>query len=132
MSKSRPEARKRKGTGRCSSGHFAVFSIVSARERHWFWATRPSKTFLSALTADALTGTVLTFAGLPGLEPLPWWQTLAIFVSAVVACLGVNDAVKVAMIKRRSTTRPTARMAGCPHPVDEDPRHDEVPGNPDG
>src|SRR5208337_1142938 len=81
--------------------YFAVFSVVSARERHWFWATLPSKTFLSALAADALTGTVLTFVGLPGLKPLPGWQTLAIFVYALVACLGVNDAVKVAMIQWR-------------------------------
>ncbi|RPH92431.1 plasma-membrane proton-efflux P-type ATPase, partial [candidate division KSB1 bacterium] len=28
--------------------YFAVFSIVSARERNWFWTTLPSKTFLSA------------------------------------------------------------------------------------
>jgi magnesium-transporting ATPase (P-type) len=81
--------------------YFAVFSVVSARERSWFWATLPSKTFLLALGADALTGTVLTFVGLPGLKPLPWWQTLAVFVCAIVACLGVNDALKVAMIKWR-------------------------------
>ena len=81
--------------------YFAVFSIVSARERHWFWATLPSKTFLSALTVDALTGTVLTFVGLPGLMPLPWWQMLAIFAYAIVSCLVINDAVKVAMIKWR-------------------------------
>jgi magnesium-transporting ATPase (P-type) len=81
--------------------YFAVFSVVSARERHWFWASMPSKTFLSAITADAITGTVLTFVGLPGLLPLPWWQTLAIFAYAMVSCLVVNDAVKVAMIKWR-------------------------------
>jgi len=81
--------------------YFAVFSIVSARERHRFWATMPSKTLIAALMADALVGTVLTFVGLPGLMPLPWWQTLAIFVYAMVACLVVNDAVKVAMIKWR-------------------------------
>jgi len=81
--------------------YFAVFSVVSARERHWFWTTLPSKTFLSALVADALTGTVLTFVGLPGLKPLPWWQTLAVFLYAMLACLGVNDAVKVAMIRWR-------------------------------
>jgi Protein of unknown function (DUF2934) len=52
-----------------------------------------------ALSADAIAGTVLTFVGLPGLKPLPWWQTLAVFVYALVVCLGVNDAVKVAMIK---------------------------------
>ena len=81
--------------------YFAVFSIVSARERSWFWATLPSKTFLSALAADAIAGTVLTFVGLPGLTPLPGWQTLAIFVYAMVSCLVLNDAVKVAMIKWR-------------------------------
>jgi H+-transporting ATPase len=80
--------------------YFAAFSIVSARERRWFWATMPSKTLLGAVIADALVGTALTFVGLPGLLPLPWWQTLAIFVYAMVSCLVVNDAVKVAMIKR--------------------------------
>jgi len=81
--------------------YMAVFSIVSARERRWFWATMPGKTLIAALAADALIGTALTFAGIPGLMPLPWWLTLAIFVYAMVACLGVNDAVKVAMIKWR-------------------------------
>jgi magnesium-transporting ATPase (P-type) len=81
--------------------YFAAFSVVSARERHWFWATLPSKTFLSALAVDVLTGTVLTFVGLPGLLPLPWWQTLSIFIYAMVSCLVVNDALKVAMIKWR-------------------------------
>ena len=81
--------------------YFAVFSVVSARERRWFWATVPSKTFLSALVADAITGTILTRVGLPGLMPLPWWQTLAVFVYAMVSCLILNDAVKVAMIKWR-------------------------------
>jgi magnesium-transporting ATPase (P-type) len=79
--------------------YFAVFSIVSARERRWFWTTMPSKTLVAAVMADAVIGTVLTFVGLPGLMPLPWWQTLAIFVYAMVSCLVVNDAVKVAMIK---------------------------------
>jgi hypothetical protein len=81
--------------------YFAVFSIVSARERRWFWATMPSKALAAALTADALTGTALTFIGIPGLAPLPGWQPLAILVYAMVACLVVNDAVKVAMIKWR-------------------------------
>jgi H+-transporting ATPase len=81
--------------------YFAVFSIVSARERRWFWATLPSKTFLSALTADAILGTALTFVGLPGLTALPLWQTLAIFAYAMISCLVVNDAAKVAMIRWR-------------------------------
>jgi plasma-membrane proton-efflux P-type ATPase len=80
--------------------YMAVFSIVSARERRWFWATTPSKTLVAALVADALTGTILTFVGIPGLTPLPWWQMLAILGYAMVSCLVVNDTVKVVMIKR--------------------------------
>jgi H+-transporting ATPase len=81
--------------------YFAAFSIVSARERRWFWATMPSKTLVAALLANVVTGTLLTFVGLPGLMPLPWWQALAVFVFAMVACLGLNDVLKVAMIKWR-------------------------------
>ena len=84
--------------------YFAAFSILSARERRRFWATMPSKTLVAALLADVLTGTALTLIGLPGLMPLPWWQTLAVFGFSMVACLGVNDAIKVAMIKWRVPT----------------------------
>jgi H+-transporting ATPase len=81
--------------------YFAVFSVVSARERRWFWATMPSKSLMAALTTDALVGTTLALVGLPGLAPLPWWQMLAIFGYAMVSCLIVNDALKVAMIRWR-------------------------------
>jgi magnesium-transporting ATPase (P-type) len=90
--------------------YFAAFSIVSARERRWFWATMPSKTLVAALLADVLTGTLLTFVGVPGLVPLPWWQGLAVFVFAMVACLGLNDTVKVAMIRWRV---PSAVLTGA-------------------
>ncbi|MHB0974307.1 MAG: plasma-membrane proton-efflux P-type ATPase [Thiobacillus sp.] len=81
--------------------YFAAFSIVSARERRWFWTTMPSTILLAALAADVLIGTLLTFAGLPDFAPLPWWQMLALFGYAMFSCLVVNDAVKVAMIRWR-------------------------------
>ena len=81
--------------------YFAVFSVASARERRWFWATMPSKPLLATLTLDAFMGTSLTFVGLPDLVPLPWWQTLMILGYAMVACLIVNDGIKVALIKWR-------------------------------
>ncbi len=81
--------------------YFAVFLVLSARERRAFWSTMPSKGLIAALIADALAGTILTRAGLRGLLPLPWWQTLAIFAYALVSCLAINDAVKVLMIKWR-------------------------------
>ncbi len=79
--------------------YFAAFSIVSARERRWFWATRPSAPVMAAVVAEVVIGTALTFAGLPGLAALPWPQALALFAYAMVACLFINDAVKVAMIR---------------------------------
>jgi H+-transporting ATPase len=81
--------------------YFAVFSVVSARERRAFWSTMPSKTLMAALIADTLVGTILTRVGLPGLMPLPWSQTLAILAYAMVSCLVVNDALKVMMIRWR-------------------------------
>ena len=84
--------------------YFAVFSVVSARERRWFWSTMPSKTLMLALAADAFTGTALTFVGLPDLISLPWKHMLAILGYAMVCCLVVNDTVKVAMIRWRAST----------------------------
>jgi H+-transporting ATPase len=66
-----------------------------------FWATGPSKALAGALLADAITGTGLTFLGLPGLLPLPLWQTLVVLAYAMISCLVVNDALKVAMIRWR-------------------------------
>ena len=84
--------------------YFAVFSVMSARERRPFRSTMPSKALMAALVADALTGTILTRVGLPGLMPLPWSQTLALFGLAMVSCLVVNDALKVVMIRWRVPT----------------------------
>src|SRR6202142_819178 len=46
--------------------YFAVFSVVSARERRSFWSTMPSRALMAALIADAASGTILTRGGLPG------------------------------------------------------------------
>ena len=81
--------------------YFAVFSVVSARERRAFWSTMPGKALIVALAADVLVGTILTRVGVPGLMPLPWSQTLAILAYAAVSCLIVNDAIKVVIIKWR-------------------------------
>jgi hypothetical protein len=80
--------------------YFALFSILSILERRRFWASRPSGVLLLALVVDALVGTTLSTVGIPGLAPLPWTQTLAVFSYAMVFSLFVNDALKVAMLRR--------------------------------
>ncbi|HEY8907646.1 MAG TPA: HAD-IC family P-type ATPase, partial [Rhodoferax sp.] len=81
--------------------YFAVFSIVSARERRRFWATRPSQTMAAALLLELLVGTGLTRVGISDLAPLPVVQMLAIFGYALASCLLVNDALKVALMRWR-------------------------------
>lgn len=80
--------------------YFAAFSIVSVRERRWFWTTLPSKTLVAALVAQVVIGTGLTLVGLLDFTPLPWWQTITLFAYALFSCLVINDAVKVALIRR--------------------------------
>ena len=85
--------------------YLAAFSVVSARERGAFWATLPSRTLMGALAGEAVVGTLLATVGLPSLPPLPGWQVAAVFAYAAVACLVVNDAIKVTMIKRLQHSR---------------------------
>jgi len=80
--------------------YFAAFSIVSARERRWFWSTMPSRPVALSIMAEILIGTSVTLVRLPELAPLSWDQMLGLFGYAMVACLVVNDAVKVILIKR--------------------------------
>ncbi len=87
--------------------YFAVFSIVSARERRRWWATMPGPALAIALAADALVGTVLSYLDLQGLAPLPARQALGIFFYAMVSCLVVNDAVKVILLRRWGPGRAT-------------------------
>ena len=80
--------------------YFALFSILSIRERRRFWASRPSGILILALLLDALVGTVLSTTGVPGLAPLPWAQTLVVFSYAMICSLVVNDVLKVALMRR--------------------------------
>ena len=81
--------------------YFAVFSVVSARERRAFWSSMPGMALVASLTADAMIGTILTRVGIPGLAPLPWQQMLAILAYAAISCLVVNDMIKIVLIRWR-------------------------------
>ncbi|KAF0097421.1 MAG: ATPase [Rhodospirillaceae bacterium] len=79
---------------------FALFSIVSIRERRAFWASRPSTVLAAALLADAFLGILIGIYGLAELRPLPLAQTALIVGFALVCSLGVNDFIKSAFIAR--------------------------------
>ena len=86
--------------------YFAAFSIVSARERRRFWASRPSAMVAASVVAELVIGSLATLAGLPGLKPLPWPLMAALLGYALLACLGLNDAVKAALPANRARPAP--------------------------
>jgi plasma-membrane proton-efflux P-type ATPase len=79
---------------------FAIFSIISIRERRAFWASRPSRILALALLADALVGISIGHFGLAELRPLPISQTATIFTYALICSLGINDQVKLLFLGR--------------------------------
>lgn len=84
----------------CTLLYFAVFSIVSTRERRRFWRSRPSRALTVTLLAVVAVGTIFVLTGLPGLAPLPWQAILASFGAALVGVLVINDALKATLFRR--------------------------------
>ncbi len=79
---------------------FAVFSILSIRERRAFWASLPSAVLAGALAADVAAGWLVGIYGLGELSPLPPGVSAAIFGYALLCSLVLNDFVKRGLLKR--------------------------------
>jgi plasma-membrane proton-efflux P-type ATPase len=79
---------------------FALFSLLSIRERRAFWSSAPSLLLTTALAGDACAGVMIGIYGLAELAPVPLDQTALIFGYAFVCSLVINDFVKVALIAR--------------------------------
>jgi hypothetical protein len=52
----------------------------------------------------------------PAAAPLPRWKALVVFAYAMIACLVLNDALKVTMIRWRVLNAAARRPAGAPAP----------------
>lgn len=90
---------------------FGVWSVVSARERRWFWASRPSAALAASLGGELALGAAIGLLGFGSLAPLEWWRVLAILGYAAACCLLVNDVVKV-LLMRRLAPGAVGRAAG--------------------
>ncbi len=82
---------------------FALFSLVSIRERRVFWSSRPSGVLALALTVDGCVGVLIGTLGLGELAPLPLAQTAFVIGFALVCSLAINDPVKLLLIARQRT-----------------------------
>jgi hypothetical protein len=83
---------------------FALFSLVSIRERRAFWSSRPSGVLALALAADGCVGVLIGTRGLGELAPLPLAQTAFVVGYALVCSLAINDPVKLALIAHLRNT----------------------------
>ena len=95
---------------------FALTSLLSVRERHAFFRSRPSAVLAISLVAAATLGTLIGVHGVAELSPLPLGVSALIFGYAAVRALGPNDLVKsvlCARALRESPTQPPGR-AGQP------------------
>jgi magnesium-transporting ATPase (P-type) len=90
---------------------FALFSIVSIRERRAFWTSRPGWLLSAALAGDACVGLVIAMFGVGELQPLALGPTALIVAYALVCSLGPNDLIKSTLIARLWT--PTAAVVGA-------------------
>jgi magnesium-transporting ATPase (P-type) len=87
---------------------FAIFSIVSIRERRAFWASRPSAMLAAALAADALAGVAIGLRGLGELRPVGP-GIIAFVAGFALACSLANDFAKTALLAAGE-----ARRQGAP------------------
>jgi plasma-membrane proton-efflux P-type ATPase len=79
---------------------FALTSLVSMRERRWFWRSRPSATLAASLGAAGAVGTFIGLHGVAELSPLPVSESAVILVYAAFCSLVPNDVVKALLCAR--------------------------------
>jgi plasma-membrane proton-efflux P-type ATPase len=94
---------------------FALFSIISVRERRVFWASRPSTPLAAAILVDAAFGVFIGLHGLAELQPLPFGWSLLILVYSGVLILGPNDILKAVL-----TSRALLKLEGKGQPLDRE------------
>ena len=90
---------------------FALFAILSIRERRAFWSSRPSLVLSLALGADAVVGLLIGAFGVAELRPIPLAQTGVILAWSFVCSLVVNDFAKTFLMRRAMAGRAAGRSA---------------------
>jgi len=84
---------------------FALFSLLSLRERRAFWRSRPSWVLGLAVAANGLVGLAIGLLGLADLRPLRPGEVAFIAGWTAVCSLGPNDVLKSVLTERLWTSR---------------------------
>jgi len=76
-----------------------IFNLLNIRERRNFWASKPSKPMLIAMTSDMILAAILSIIGLPGLQPISPTLVLIILAYTFIFYLIINNFIKVTTAK---------------------------------
>ncbi len=85
--------------------YFAVFTILTVRERRHFWNSRPSGYMATALLVDVIAIALISTIGLPGLAPIGVGVVAFILAYAAAMFFGVNDFAKYLLMERLGIRR---------------------------
>lgn len=80
--------------------YFALFSLVSIRERRAFWSSAPSRLLGGALLADGIVAALITQIGIGDMGPLGIVDLALVIGVAAALSLGPNDLVKRRLLAR--------------------------------
>lgn len=86
---------------------FALFAVLSLRERRAFWRSCPSAVLLWVVAGDGVLAIVIGLTGLAEMSPLSLQEIMAIYAVAGFLTLGPNDWLKTRLMRR-------ALASGCP------------------
>lgn len=79
---------------------FAVFSILTVREKGHFWDSSPSKTLLAIILADMVLAVILSTFGFLGFKAISLSATLMVVGYAFLFSLVINDFIKFTLLKK--------------------------------
>jgi H+-transporting ATPase len=79
---------------------FALFAVLSMRERRRFWESRPSAVLVAAVLGDMMLAVGVGLLGLAEMKPLPLSDIASIFALAGFLVLIPNDWLKARLMAR--------------------------------
>ncbi|MDQ1251643.1 MAG: H+-transporting ATPase [Euryarchaeota archaeon] len=83
----------------------SMFTILTVREKGYFWESFPSKTLVIAICGDFVMTFLISYFGIPGLVPIPAEYILIAIIWYLTFALVVNDIVKVNILRHRKVNK---------------------------
>ena len=77
-----------------------LFSILSVRERGYFWKSKPSNLLIIAILAEFVLVIIISIMGVLELAPINYILVLSLLAYTSLTTLLINDPIKVYMIRK--------------------------------